>query len=352
MSEFFGDLVDTVTDIPGKIEDIAERIERVADRTGLDDLARQARRAGRLAGLAGIAPTPILVAGQKIIEGMRWASGDGDPEWGEGFHNGSRAFKAELPTLAAAGSAPGWDGGPAPRAYRRRAAEQENRVATLADADGQIAAVIGREADEINETRRILENLHQWLADYGSYTQALGVIPGVGKYLQMEAETLAVQMALEEAGKKMWQMHADANANAADVRGVVDMYRQVRAAAVPQDSIGDFDPPASPPGAQPRVIDAAAIRGLAAVQDSAGRAITAAGLSVQGVGDNMSATHGMICAVTNDAVKAAQRERSGAVRGAADVCDELAAKLRHAADAYDRADAEAKARLDDQLPPR
>lgn len=241
--DFVDDAFDFVTDAAGKVKTAAQVIGFVAKKANLADIADFAKSVGKWAVPLNIAPTPILVGGQKAIQAMRWTTGDGDPEAGEGFGNGSRAFKRELPTLANAHPDSTWDGGPAPRAYERRVGEQEGRVAMLADADSQIASIVSREAGEIIETRRILDGLHNWLAEYGEYTQTLGVIPEVGKYIQMEAEMVAVGMALKDATSKMWEMHNNANTNAAGVREALALYQQVSTTATQQDSVGDFDPP-------------------------------------------------------------------------------------------------------------
>lgn len=234
---------DVVTDAAGKVRNAAQVVEFVAQRAKLADIADVAKSVGRLASPLHIAPTPVLVGGQKVIQGMLSTTGDGDPESGEGFANGSRAFDDPKQSLADAHTNSTWEGGPAPAAYEQRVGEQENRVATLADADGRVASIVSREAGELVETRRILNGLHNWLAEYGEYTQTLGVIPEVGKSIQMQAEMAAVGMALKEASAKMWEMHNNANANAAAVREALAMYQQVSAAATQQDSIGDFDPP-------------------------------------------------------------------------------------------------------------
>ncbi len=240
--ETVGNVTELVTDATSKVVGVAGAIEFVAKRAGLETITRFARTFGKYGGPLVIAPTPILKGGQKLIEGMLWTTGSGDPDAGGGFANGSRAFKRELGTLASAYPDARWDGGPAPRAYERRVRDQENRVATLSEADSRIATIVGREAGEIIETRRILDNLHNWLAEYGGYTQTLGVIPVVGKYIQMEAEMLAVGMALSDASRKLWDMHNCANVNAAAVIEVVESYTTVTSSAVQQDSIGDFDP--------------------------------------------------------------------------------------------------------------
>jgi hypothetical protein len=101
-----------------------------------------------------------------------------------------------------------------------------------------------------------------------------------------------------------------------------------------------------------RRIAAATIRSLASLQDEAARGISSAVLAVQGVGENMTKTHGLICAVTNAAVAAAETERAAAGDRTAGVSTELAGKLRHAADKYDETDLAEKAKLDNQMPPR
>lgn len=101
-----------------------------------------------------------------------------------------------------------------------------------------------------------------------------------------------------------------------------------------------------------RRIAAATIRSLASHQDEAARGINSAVRAVQGVGDNMTRTHGLICAVTNAAVSAAETGRAAAGNRTAGVSTELAAKLRHAADKYDETDLAEKDKLDNQMPPR
>jgi hypothetical protein len=101
-----------------------------------------------------------------------------------------------------------------------------------------------------------------------------------------------------------------------------------------------------------RRIAAAAIRSLASHQEEAARGFGSAVMAVQGVGDNMTKTHGLICAVTNAAVTAAETERATAGNRTAGVSTELAAKLRHAAEKYDETDLAEKEKLDNQMPPR
>jgi len=101
-----------------------------------------------------------------------------------------------------------------------------------------------------------------------------------------------------------------------------------------------------------RRITSSTIRGLASTQDELGRGVRSAVLSVQFAGDQVEKTHGLICAVTSEAIKKAEAERSTAGSGVVGVCAELAQKLRHAAARYDDVDETEKDKLEQQMPPR
>jgi EspA/EspE family len=243
--EFTSDVFDFVTEAAGEVKQAGEVIEKVAERAGLGKLVSFGKALEKYAGPLAIAPTPVLQGGQKAIEAMRSATGDDEngTESGTAFAKGSHDFneQAELQRKLRPDST--WEGGPAPAAYERRVTQQEDRLSILRDADSEVALIITRELDQLNEARRILDNLHNRLAEYGEYTQTLGVIPVIGKYAQYDAEILAVSMALKEATSKMSEMHANANANAEGVRSVLASYEGVTRGAVQQDSVGDFDPP-------------------------------------------------------------------------------------------------------------
>jgi Excreted virulence factor EspC, type VII ESX diderm/EspA/EspE family len=350
--DWTNDVFEFVTDAAGKIKQAGQVIETVAKRAGLDKLVGFGKAVGKYVGPLAIAPTPILQGGQKAIEAMRWATGDDDngTEDGEAFFTGASGFRDQNELQQQLHPDSNWEGGSAPAAYTRRVTDQQDRLSILSQADSDVAFVINREVGELNETRRILDNLHNWLAEYGEYTQTLGVIPVVGKHIQMEAETLAVTLALKDAGAKMWDMHDYANANAEGVRESLGSYEEVAAGAVQQDSTGDFDAPAS--AGEDRKISAPTIWALATGQDNAATGINDATLAVQGVGANVARTHGFICAVTSEAVTAAEGARNSAGTKTADISTELAGKLRSAAQSYEATDAAEKEKLDQQIPPR
>lgn len=240
--DFFNDVVDTVSDTADKVAKGAKVVGYIAKKGNLLDVAEFAKSVGKWASPLKIAPTPVLEGGQKVIKGMRWTTGEGDPVLGTAFVEGSKAFRELEPRFGAARPDDTWSGGPAPGRYERRVEGQLDHVAILRDADANVGHVMSREADELNEVRRILDGLHNELADFGEYSKWIG-FGQIGKTLQFSIETAAVIQVVNEARKKLWEMHDFANANAAAVREAVQLYEKVSREATPQDSIGDFDPP-------------------------------------------------------------------------------------------------------------
>lgn len=240
--DFFNDVVDTVSDTADKVEKGAKVVGYIAKKGNLLDVAEFAKSLGKWAAPLKIAPTPVLEGGQKVIKGMRWTTGDGDPILGTAFVEGSKAFRELEPKVDAARPDGTWSGGKAPGRYEGRLEGQLDHVAILRDADGKVGQVMSREADELNEVRRILDGLHNELADFGEFSKWIGV-GQIGKTLQLSIETAAVIQVVNEARKKLWEMHDHANANAAAVREALQLYEKVSREATPQDSIGDFDPP-------------------------------------------------------------------------------------------------------------
>ncbi|ORV06971.1 EspA/EspE family type VII secretion system effector [Mycobacterium celatum] len=241
---FFDAIGDVVSETAEKVEKGAEWVGKVAEKVGLDKIADAAKSVSKYAGRLAVAPTPILRNGQKVIEKMLKATGEGDPERAESFGNSSRKFKASHDTLAKAHAGQGWEGGTASKAYNERTGEQVNWVTTLADGDSQVATIVSREADQLNGVRKILHYNHQLLADVASHTQWLGSLGPEGKALQATIEGFYVGMAMDQCVPKIWQMHNEANANAAALRQVTNtMYQQVASGVVVSDSSNDFDPP-------------------------------------------------------------------------------------------------------------
>lgn len=247
-SEFVDSVVDHVGDTVGRT---AEWAEETARKLGLDKIADAAKVIGKVARKLTIAPTPILQGGQFIIEEMLDSAGDGYPDRGVSFADASRAFDHPLTKLAAAHPGTDWQGGTASAAYSGKTSEQENRVTTLADLDADMARWLSNEADQLLKFREVMEYWHQWLADFGSYSQFLGAGGLAGKALQAQFEAWAVGMAMQACAPRAWQMYNDAKDNAAAIEKLKGEYEKVADNVTISDSTGDFDPPKPPRRQEP-----------------------------------------------------------------------------------------------------
>lgn len=86
-------------------------------------------------------------------------------------------------------------------------------------------------------------------------------------------------------------------------------------------------------------------------QDYVSQQINHADAAVRGVGENVAKTHGFICSVTSEAVKAAEKERHEAGRNMGQVATVLSGKLDHAAKKYEEIDRLYHGELNDTMHP-
>lgn len=104
-------------------------------------------------------------------------------------------------------------------------------------------------------------------------------------------------------------------------------------------------------GLSPLQVTAHHLRELAGVQDEAARGIFAARTEVVDMGEKVEKTHGSVCSVMAEAVKAAESDRVNAAHLTQSQSEDLVAKLQSAADKYDAIDEQEKGALDDQMQP-
>ncbi|MGV0743559.1 EspA/EspE family type VII secretion system effector [Mycolicibacterium sp. XJ870] len=192
--------------------------------------------------MAKAARSPILLAGQRVIDGMTLTTGIGDPESGERFGHGADRLSAAGQTLNTAFPDDGWDSSGSD-AYIARNNEQLSRTQTMIGADHVVASVLTREAEQVATTRDNLAGQSDWLGDMSLITMATGCIPYVGRAAQIAAEIAMVSKAVGESTNQLMAMQDNANANAAEVRGAVSQYASVADAAEPFDTIDDAADP-------------------------------------------------------------------------------------------------------------
>ncbi|MDV3123330.1 hypothetical protein M1247_00240 [Mycobacterium sp. 21AC1] len=272
-----GDIADLGKDVVEDRDKWADRFKKVGDlieRNAKGDKLAQVAKVGRKLAdfgkkftdffesglgkrLIKSAKSPILAAGQHVIDGMKLSTGVGDPDNGERFGQGADRLGEAGTTLTAAFPTGDWDSSGA-GAYTGRNNEQVGRTQTLADADQLVASVLSREAGQIATTRENLDSQSDWLGDMSLVTMATGLIPYVGKAAQVAAEIAMVAKAVGESGDQLMTMQQNAGANAAELQGAVSRYAAVAQTAEPTGSDGEF---AAPPGSDEEPDDAPGVAG-------------------------------------------------------------------------------------------
>lgn len=245
--DFVDDVVDGVSEVADKVKQTAEWVKEISDNLGLPKLGEIAKTVGEHAGKLVVAPTFVLQEGQKHLERMLKACGEGSPEHAMVFFESGAAFEKAKPLLAGANPSGQWSGGTASEQYAKKNKEQENRVAALAGLDGRLYKLISDEADLLPPMRRSLEIHHKNLADFGNWTQYMGRIGRFGKGAQYALEIAMVADTMAEAIPQYERMQDEADAIARSVGAVADEYKKIADGVTISDSANDFDPRMPPP---------------------------------------------------------------------------------------------------------
>lgn len=254
-----GDIADFGKDVVEDRDKWADRLKKVGhliERNAKGDKLEQVAKVGRKLGdfsrkftdffesgpgkrLIKSAKSPILAAGQHVIDGMKLTTGVGDPDNGERFGRGADRLGEAGTTLSAAFPDDNWDSSGS-GAYTGRNNEQVSRTQTMVGVDQLVASVLSREAGQIAATRQNLDSQSDWLGDMSLITMATGLIPYVGKAAQVAAEIAMVAKAVGESGNQLTTMQHNASANAAELHGAVSRYSAVAQTAEPTGADGEF----------------------------------------------------------------------------------------------------------------
>lgn len=253
VADFGKDVVDDREKWADRFKKVGDFIERNAKGDKLERVAKAGRKLADFSKkftdffesrlgkrLVKAAKSPILAAGQHVIDGMKLTTGLGDPESGARFGQGAERFGDAGQTLTAAFPGAEWDSSGS-HTYTGRNNEQVTRTQTMIGADQLVASVLSREAQQIAATRDNLDSQSDWLGDMSLITMATGCIPYVGKAAQIAAEVAMVSKAVGESTNQLMSMQDNASANAAEVRGAVRQYEAIADTAKPTGGAADFE---------------------------------------------------------------------------------------------------------------
>lgn len=182
------------------------------------------------------ADSAILSGAQLAIEGEKKLTGSGSIETGNEYWASSVKLQKAVETLIRAELEEGEDGwnGTASKAYNSATKAHRQLVSDVGSADSNIGKTLEKEAEQIRQTREVLDSTSQALYDYGLATKAILAIPGANVAKVALADTIAAAAALATTSAKMAQMVANSVENASDIRKASSHYE-----AAKNDTSGD-----------------------------------------------------------------------------------------------------------------
>ncbi|WP_234820670.1 EspA/EspE family type VII secretion system effector [Mycolicibacterium goodii] len=199
-----------------------------------------------------LADSRVLAAAQMTIAGMKATTGNGQPDDGGGFRGSAQRLATAVETLIdAEPHADRWDG-TASQVYNAVNASHRRLTSDTQAADSGIAAVIQTEAEQILRTRQHLDDISQFLYDYGLAT-AVANYSGPGKAAQLIADMTVAAGAIQTANVTMAILTKNVIENAARVKQHIGTYEKAQ-----DDTSGEVnacDPFAIPTNELPRPDD-------------------------------------------------------------------------------------------------
>ena len=176
------------------------------------------------------APTPVISAGLLAVAAMNLQCGIGAPDSGDRFANGNNEFNTLGQMLESAVPKDQWQGG-ASNAYAAQDSRQQERSDLMAKADSTIAAAVQKQAQQVTNTRTIL--------DACSVAMGLMIAPAMAAYplvpagpaISMSIQIGAVAGSLPIAQASMVKMGVDAMMNASQITQAANLYKQAAATA-------------------------------------------------------------------------------------------------------------------------
>ncbi|WP_131827529.1 EspA/EspE family type VII secretion system effector [Mycobacterium syngnathidarum] len=174
------------------------------------------------------ADSPVLSGAQLIIEGEKKLTGSGDIEAGGDYStSASKLEEAVITLIGAELDRSGWDGRAAD-SYDEISQAHRRLVSRVQVADSNIGRVIKEEAEQVRQTREVLESTSQWLYDYGLATKAVLAVPGANVAKVLLADRVAASAALANTTFRMLMMANNSRENASYIRNMSDHYSKAQ----------------------------------------------------------------------------------------------------------------------------
>lgn len=174
------------------------------------------------------ADSPVLSAAQLMIEGEKKLTGTGDIEAGAEYSDSAIKLEEAVLTLIRADlDRTGWDG-LAADAYDEMSQSHRRLVSRVSVADSNISKVLKEEAEQVRQTREVLDTTSQMLYDYGLATRALLALPGANAAKILLADRAAASAALATTSLRMLMMASDASGHGSYIRNMSNHYEKAK----------------------------------------------------------------------------------------------------------------------------
>jgi hypothetical protein len=176
--------------------------------------------------IAKLADSPVLAAAQLAIEAEKKLTGTGSLEEGSEYWQSAIDLQKALETLIGAELEKDDDrwNGAAANQYKLATIMHRKHVSAVSAADRDLGQILKAEADQVRQTREVLDSTSQALYDYGLATRAFLAIPGANAAKVLVADTAAAAAALGTTSTQMGIMLANSFQNASEIRNASARY--------------------------------------------------------------------------------------------------------------------------------
>lgn len=188
-------------------------------------LDRQLPNSDALGAIANLAESPIIMAAQLAIYGMKVTTGSGEPETGEALVTSEKKYReaAELLEKTEIDDPSQWDG-TAATAYQAKASNHLHQTYEVAEGDKEMRPLLQALGQKVKETRDGLQGLIDFLADYDTATSWMNSIPG-GAIPKAIADAGVASTQLSMAQVSMAALVAESYDKADKIRAVASRYQ-------------------------------------------------------------------------------------------------------------------------------
>ena len=180
-----------------------------------------------------LADSPPIQAAQLVIEGMLATTGSGAPEDGKQLRDSAKLLEESVELLIDAKPHDDrWDGS-ASAAYAAKDDQHRRTTSGVQTADDEIRKILSTEANQVEQTRKTLDEVSQYLYDFALSTSWMNLVPG-GKAAKLAVDAAAAGIGVNRAEYVIARLVSDSLDNASKIRAQLDLYNAAEKVEPPE----------------------------------------------------------------------------------------------------------------------